>query len=207
MFFISFKFPARSERVEHCFLWRTLDRASYQSYCPNISCKTAGLAETSSNIEVHSVIRCLRLKGTSPAEIHRQLVEVYGASFMSRKHVWVWCTAFENGKPHTWVVTALQLGGTGPILPTALTWHRVIFISLDHLRSTWVEGDSRPTAKFSKPSCPGFRRLTLISSMLGIMWGSGGAYRSTWQRYVEIGENLLKLCKVTFLTNSHCGTI
>jgi hypothetical protein len=53
------------------------------------------------------------------------------------------------------------------ILPTALTWHRVIFISLDHWRSTWVEGDSQPTVKFSKPSCPGFRRLTLISSMLG----------------------------------------
>jgi hypothetical protein len=46
----------------------------------------------------HSVIRFLRLKGTSPAEIHRQLVEVYGANVMSRKHVWVWCTAFDNGR-------------------------------------------------------------------------------------------------------------
>jgi transposase len=58
----------------------------------------AGLAETWSNIEVRSVIRFLRLKGTSPAEIHRQLVEVYGANVMSRKHVWVWCTAFDNGR-------------------------------------------------------------------------------------------------------------
>jgi hypothetical protein len=32
MFLISFKFPARSEQAEHCFLARTLDRASYQSY-------------------------------------------------------------------------------------------------------------------------------------------------------------------------------
>jgi histone-lysine N-methyltransferase SETMAR len=61
---------------EHCFLSQTLDRASYQSYCPNISCKMAGLAETWSNIEVRSVIRFLRLNGTLPAEIHRQLVEV-----------------------------------------------------------------------------------------------------------------------------------
>jgi hypothetical protein len=73
MFLVSFKCPVRSERVEHCFLSRTLDRASYQSYCPNISCKMAGLAETWSSIQVRSVIRFLRLKGTSPAEIHRQL--------------------------------------------------------------------------------------------------------------------------------------
>jgi hypothetical protein len=73
MFLISFKFPARSEHVGHRFLSRTLDRASYQSYRRNISCKMAGLAETWSNIEVRSVIRCLRLEGTSPAEIHRQL--------------------------------------------------------------------------------------------------------------------------------------
>jgi hypothetical protein len=98
MFLISFKFPARSEQVEHRFFSRTLDRASYQSYCPNISCKMAGLAETWSNIEVRSVIRFLRLKGTSPAEIHRQLVEVYGANVMSRKHVCVWCTAFDKGR-------------------------------------------------------------------------------------------------------------
>jgi hypothetical protein len=45
---------------------------------------------------MRSVIRFLRLKGTSPAEIHRHLVEVYGANVMSRKHHWVWCTAFDN---------------------------------------------------------------------------------------------------------------
>jgi hypothetical protein len=61
------------------------------------SCKMAGPAETRSNIEVRSVIRCLRLKDTS-AEIHRQLVEVCGANVMSRKHIWVWCTAFDNGR-------------------------------------------------------------------------------------------------------------
>jgi hypothetical protein len=97
MFLIIFKFPARSEQVEHCFLSRTVDRASYQSYCPNINCKVAGLAETWSNIEVRSVIRFLPLKGTSPAEINRQLVGVYyDANVMSRKHVWVWCIAFDK---------------------------------------------------------------------------------------------------------------
>jgi hypothetical protein len=74
MFFISFKFPARSEQVELCFLSRTLDHTSYQSYCPYISCKILGLVETWSNSEGRSVIRFLRLKGTSPAEIHRQLL-------------------------------------------------------------------------------------------------------------------------------------
>jgi hypothetical protein len=58
----------------------------------------AGLAETWSNIEVRSVIRFRHQKGTSPAEIHRQFVEVYGANVMSRKKVWVWCTAFDNGR-------------------------------------------------------------------------------------------------------------
>jgi hypothetical protein len=96
MFFISFKFPARSEQVEHYFLSRTLDRASYQSYCPNICCKVVGLAEIWSHTEVRSVIRCLPLKGTLPAKIHRQLVEVYGSNVMSRKHVWVRYTAFDN---------------------------------------------------------------------------------------------------------------
>jgi hypothetical protein len=98
IFLISFKFPTRSEQVEHCFLSRTLYRASYQSYCPNISCKMAGLVETWSNIEVHSVIRLLRLKGTSPAKIHCQLTEVYGANAMSRTYVWIWCTAFDNSR-------------------------------------------------------------------------------------------------------------
>jgi hypothetical protein len=107
MFLISFKCKARSEKVEQCFLPRTLDRASYQSYCPNISCKMAGLEETWPNIEVRSVIRFLRLKGTSPAEIHRQLVQVNGANVMSRKHFWVWCTAFDNSQPQARVVTAL----------------------------------------------------------------------------------------------------
>jgi hypothetical protein len=132
MFYISFKFPARSEQLEHYFLSRTLDHALYQSYCPTISCKMAGLVETWSKIEVCSVIRFLQLKGTSPAEIHRQLVEVYGANVMSWKHVWVWCTAYDNSRTASVSCYGTTIGRYWTILPTALTWHRVIFISLDH---------------------------------------------------------------------------
>jgi hypothetical protein len=123
MFLISFKFPARSEQVQHCFLSRTLDHASYQSYCPNISCKMAGLAETWSNIEVGSVIRFLRLKGTTPAEIHCQLVEVYGANVMSRKHVWVWCAPFDNGRTHSKQRYNWEVLGHPPYSPD---WHQAI---------------------------------------------------------------------------------
>jgi hypothetical protein len=42
-----------------------------------------------------------------------------------------------------------------------------------------MEGDSQQTMKFSKPSCPGFRRVTLISSKLGWMpWCTGGTNAS-----------------------------
>jgi hypothetical protein len=92
----------------------------------------AGLAETWSNIEMRGVIIFLRLKGTSPAEIYRQLAEVYGANVMSRKHVSVWCTAFDNCRTARVSCYGATIERYWTILPTALTWHRVIFISLDH---------------------------------------------------------------------------
>jgi hypothetical protein len=149
-----------------------------------------------------SVIRFLRLKGTSPAKIHRQLVEEYGANVMSRKQVWVWCTAFDNGQSQAWVVTALQLGGTGPSSLQPWPGTEWFFISLDYWRSTWVEGDSQPTVKFSKPSCPGFRRLTLISSirMLGQMpWCTGGTNASAsmgimWENNLYQGRAIDYAC-------------
>jgi hypothetical protein len=100
MFLIYFKFPARKEQVEHCFLSRTLDHASHQSYCPNISCKMAGLVETWSNIEVRSVIRYLRLKGTSPAEIHRQFFEAYGAT-SCHGNPFGFGALHDSARPHT----------------------------------------------------------------------------------------------------------
>jgi hypothetical protein len=164
MFLISFKFPVRSEQVEHCFLSRTLDCASWESYCPNISCKMAGLAETWSNLETRSVIRFLRLKGISPAEIHRQLVEVYGGNVMSLKHVWVWCTAYDNcrthSQPHAWVVTALQLGGTET--SSLQPWPGTEWFS-----PLWIIEEAPGRKAIRKPSWPGFRRLTLTSYMRG----------------------------------------
>jgi hypothetical protein len=96
------------------------------------SCKMAALAERWSNIELCNVIRFLRLKGTPPAEIHRQLVDVYGANVMLQKHFWVWCTAFDNDRTARVSCYGATIGRYWTILPTALTWHRVIFISLDH---------------------------------------------------------------------------
>lgn len=64
----------------------------------NRSSKMAGLLETWSNVEVRSVIRFLHAKGKKPAEIHRELVEVYGNNVLSRKQVWCWCREFDNGR-------------------------------------------------------------------------------------------------------------
>jgi hypothetical protein len=87
----------------------------------------AGLVEIWSNIEVHSVIRFLRLKGTSPAKIHRQLVEVSCCEEAS------YCCTITPG--HTQPTARVSYGSTigryWTILSTALTWHRVFFISLD----------------------------------------------------------------------------
>jgi hypothetical protein len=43
-----------------------------------------------SNAEVHSEIQFLYVKGTILAEIHCQLVGVYGPNIMPQKQVWVW---------------------------------------------------------------------------------------------------------------------
>jgi hypothetical protein len=73
----------------------------------------AVLAETWPNIGVRSVIRFLRLKGTSLAEIHRQLVEVairQKRPGLLRRGV---VLLHDNARPHTANGTALELGGTG----------------------------------------------------------------------------------------------
>jgi len=50
------------------------------------------------NVEVRGVIRFLQAKGNTPSEIHRELVAVYGDQVMSKKQVWVWCKAFNEGR-------------------------------------------------------------------------------------------------------------
>ena len=47
--------------------------------------------------EVRSVIRFLNAKGERPAEIHRQIVTVYG-DVMNRQNVAKWCREFSEGR-------------------------------------------------------------------------------------------------------------
>ena len=47
--------------------------------------------------EVHSVIRFLNAKGEHPAEIHQQIVVVYG-NVMNRQNVTKWCREFSEGR-------------------------------------------------------------------------------------------------------------
>ena len=47
--------------------------------------------------EVRSVIRFLNAKGERPAEIHKQIVAVYG-NVMNRQNVTKWCREFSEGR-------------------------------------------------------------------------------------------------------------
>jgi len=47
--------------------------------------------------EVRSVIRFLNAKGERPAEIHKQVVAVYG-NVMNRQNVTKWCLEFSEGR-------------------------------------------------------------------------------------------------------------
>jgi len=47
--------------------------------------------------EVRSVIRFLNTKGERPAEIHKQIVAVYG-NVMYRQNVTKWCHEFSEGR-------------------------------------------------------------------------------------------------------------
>lgn len=58
----------------------------------------ASKLETWSKLEVRSVVRFLTAKGLAPAEIHKELVMVYGDGVMSRKQVSVWSSAFKHGR-------------------------------------------------------------------------------------------------------------
>jgi iron-sulfur cluster repair protein YtfE (RIC family) len=47
--------------------------------------------------EVHSLIRFLNAKGEAPAEIHRQIVSVYG-DVMNKQQMAKWCRVFNAGR-------------------------------------------------------------------------------------------------------------
>ena len=48
--------------------------------------------------EMRSVIRFLSAKNMTPAEIHRQLCDVYGEHAMSSSLVWRWVRLFNEGR-------------------------------------------------------------------------------------------------------------
>jgi hypothetical protein len=48
--------------------------------------------------EVRSVIRFLNMKSIHPAEVHRQLVKVYGEGVMNEGNVHKWCHLFNGGR-------------------------------------------------------------------------------------------------------------
>jgi len=50
--------------------------------------------------KVRSVIRFLNEEGEGPAEIHKQIVAVYG-NFMNRQNVTKWCREFSEGSSTT----------------------------------------------------------------------------------------------------------
>ncbi|GBN92910.1 hypothetical protein AVEN_13749-1 [Araneus ventricosus] len=49
------------------------------------------------NCEVRSVIRFLNAKNVKPAEIHRQLVQIYGENVMTDRMVRKWVRQFNDG--------------------------------------------------------------------------------------------------------------
>jgi len=48
--------------------------------------------------QIRAVIRFLHARHVSAAEVHRQLVEVYGDEAMSRQSVANWCSDFKSGQ-------------------------------------------------------------------------------------------------------------
>ena len=49
-------------------------------------------------LQVRGVIRFLHHNGTSPVEIHRQLISAYGPNVMDIKNVRKWCSEFSGGR-------------------------------------------------------------------------------------------------------------
>ena len=82
----------------------------------------------------------------------------------------------------------------------------VISISLDPLTTTWLKSDLRQTSTCSKLSPPGYRHLTIISSILGYMPGChssdkwrSNAYHLLTMHHVHIGV-IIKFAALFFET-------
>jgi hypothetical protein len=59
----------------------------------------AALIQSPTKCEVRSITRFLNAKHERPAEIHKQLVAVYG-NIMNRQNVMKWCREFSEGRTH-----------------------------------------------------------------------------------------------------------
>ena len=59
--------------------------------------ETAASIQSPAKYEVRSVIQFLKPKGERPAEIHKQIVDVYG-NVMNRQNVTKWCREFTEGR-------------------------------------------------------------------------------------------------------------
>jgi hypothetical protein len=57
----------------------------------------ASLIQSPAKCEVHSIVRFLDAEGECPAEIHKQIVAVYG-DVMNRQNVAKWCHEFSKQK-------------------------------------------------------------------------------------------------------------
>ncbi|GBM69716.1 hypothetical protein AVEN_88221-1 [Araneus ventricosus] len=67
--------------------------------------------------EVRSVIRFLNAKNVKPAEIHRQLVEIYGENVMTDGIVRKWVRQFNDGRK-----MFMTKHGVGDLLLSVMVW-------------------------------------------------------------------------------------
>jgi hypothetical protein len=74
----------------------------------------AALIQSPAKCEVRSVIRFLNAKGERPAEIHKQIVAVYG-DVMTRQKVTKWCREVSGGRTD---VHAEQRSGRPSLIPS-----------------------------------------------------------------------------------------
>ena len=60
--------------------------------------RMATYIENPADCEIRAVVWFLQAKNIQPADIHRQVCEVYGEGAMSDSMVWRWCRQFESGR-------------------------------------------------------------------------------------------------------------
>ena len=82
--------------------------------------------------EVRSVIRFINVKAERPAEIHKQIVAVYG-NVMNRQNVTKWCREFSEGRT---VVHDEQRNGRPSLISDHLGWRQT---SMTRVYRNWFQ--------------------------------------------------------------------